>query len=304
MCKGCKRWFHLPCTDIDTEVYQVLSTHNSLDKMIWCCPNCKPKVLEAIDCLEMVEQKICELDVKLDKKINTVMENINTRLSELENRINTQIDEGEKISQTFNQVKQLSQQNNSHIEMQFKRVKKLEDTTISQEEKRNQEKRKRNLIFYNIPESDSSDQETRFTHDCTVLKDIFARKNKVLKAEEFINVIRLRKKVDDTDTNEKPKGPPPTLVRFATESYKKEILNCCHDLKYLKDNLSIPIHYSLDLTPNERVERRKLVDELNLRRNNGEENIGIRNKKIVELSPSFRSEVQRSSWADLFKTIF
>ena len=53
-----------------------------------------------------------------------------------------------------------------------------------------------------------------------------------------------------------------------------------------------------DKTPKQREAERKIRDELKLRRDGGEENIGIRNNKIVQIP--FPGGAQQS-WASKFK---
>ena len=64
------------------------------------------------------------------------------------------------------------------------------------------------------------------------------------------------------------------------------------------------MHYSLDLTVKERNERKALREEIKIRTEKGEKNLGIRNGKIVTVLTSFQKEAQPSlkqSWASLFK---
>ena len=94
------------------------------------------------------------------------------------------------------------------------------------------------------------------------------------------------------------------MMKFNIFEYKKEVLGKCSNLKYMEDNLSIPIHYSNDLTVKQRQERRELVAKLRERQNNNENNLVIRNGQIVTVPTTFQKGAQRSlkqSWADLFK---
>ena len=98
----------------------------------------------------------------------------------------------------------------------------------------------------------------------------------------------------------------PLMIKFETLEYKKNVHHFCNDLYYIDENkLRTKIHYSNDLTRKERDARKLLVNERNLRRDQGEKNLYIRNGEIVQLEQQFfRSKAQPSfqrSWASLFK---
>ena len=188
----------------------------------------------------------------------------------LKNLLKFGMKQQKKTTENVDNVKSLYEKNDSNFKSQIQRVNKLEINVISMEEKSDQDKRKCNIIFYDIPESSSSDITERMQHDCLALKDIFKRNGKTFQPDDIVNVIRLRK------NNVVTARPAPMLVVLTSEEYKKQLLKYCTNLKYLNNNESKPIYYSLDLTPRERAERRNLVTELKSRRLGGENNI---NKK-------------------------
>ncbi len=176
-------------------------------------------------------------------------------------------------------------------EEKLAKVERLEDVTKEMEEQKDKERRKKNLIFYNLPESDSKDVTERIKEDWVSVKKVFERKGLNLKKNDIGNVYRLgREKIHGRSR--------PLLIRFEREDKKREILKYCKDLKLVVDKESRPIFYSMDLTIKEREERKKLVAELKKRKENGQMNIAIRNGKIVNV---IGSRPQRVSWASLFK---
>ena len=150
------------------------------------------------------------------------------------------------------------------------------------------------MIFYEIPESTSEKNIDRFKHDCGLLKEIFERKGISIQSKWLIKVFRLGSKIEEK--------PRPLLVQFDTVETRKLMKSHCHELKLLKDSVSTKIHHSLDLTPLQRSERKKLYEELKLRQSKGEKNIGIVQGEIVE--NYFPDTAQRFDWASIIEDIF
>ncbi len=176
-------------------------------------------------------------------------------------------------------------------EEKLARVDKLEDRAREMEEQKDKERRKKNLIFYNLPEGNSHKIEERIKEDWLSIKKVFERKGLEMDKKQVGNLYRLGKE-------RKPGKMRPLLVRFESEEDKKEVLRFCKDLKWIRENESVPISYSMDLTLKEREERRKLVAELRKMKENGQVNVAIRNGKIVNI---IESRPHRISWASLFK---
>ena len=171
------------------------------------------------------------------------------------------------------------------------RVEKLEDKAKEMEEAKDKERRKKNLIFYNLPESSKDDVKERIKEDWGSIKEVFERKGLEIKKNDVGNLYRLgRDKVIGKSR--------PLLMRFETEEKKREVMSYCKDLKLVVNKESRSIFYSMDLTIKEREERKKLVEELKKRKENGQKNVTIRNGKIVNV---IGSRPQRISWASLFK---
>lgn len=187
-------------------------------------------------------------------------------------------------------------ENKSSFKSDMEKVEKLVEKAVSLDEQNDRTRRKRNLIFYKIPESTSLDNIERFKHDCQTLKVIFKRKGLTIQSEWLGKVFRLGKKKEENDE------PRPLLVQFDTIETRKRVMGHCHELKVLKDNVSVAIHHSLDLTPIQRVERKKLVNELKLRQSNGEKNISIIQGQIVE--KTFPERARQFGWANIIKEVF
>ena len=404
-CRGCKVVFHPNCTKFNNVVVNFLKEHKILNDIIWCCDTCKPIVDKSISTIteiekkvnimdtglkeleiktnrneienikmltlsNILEQRIENLETKLDNKVNKVeeeiinkeqkfkqiidrkvltlsnafeqrIENLETKLDNKVNKVEEEIINKEQkfkqiidrkvltLSNAFEQkIENLETKLENKVsivgkeilnkEQEFKKiinrkipdtskntkqnsenVTKLDNNIITLEEKTDREKRSKNLIFYNVPESNLMNPQDRIKDDCKNLKDIFERNNFSLKAENIINVIRLGK-YDSIS----PKARPILLKMNSTE-YKFTVLKNCKNLKFLKDNLSISIHYSLDLTIKERENRKVLVQQLQDRRNNGENNLAIIGNKITTKKEDTQTgKNMKISWASLVREVF
>ena len=80
---------------------------------------------------------------------------------------------------------------------------------------------------------------------------------------------------------------------------RNAVLKNSSDLKIKVRNEIKPIYASIDRTNKQREIHKKLVEELKMRKSEGEQNIVIRNNKIVKI---FQKEnaAQRTTWANLF----
>ena len=360
-CRGCKVVFHPNCTKFNNVVVNFLKEHKILNDIIWCCDTCKPIVDKSISTIteiekkvnimdtglkeleiktnrneienikmltlsNILEQRIENLETKLDNKVNKVEEEIinkeqkfkqiidrkvltlsnafEQKIENLETKLENKVSiVGKEILNKEQEFKNIINRKipdtSKNIKQNSENVTKLDNNIITLEEKTDREKRSKNLIFYNVPESNLMNPQDRIKDDCKNLKDIFERNNFSLKAENIINVIRLGK-YDSIS----PKARPILLKMNSTE-YKFTVLKNCKNLKFLKDNLSISIHYSLDLTIKERENRKVLVQQLQDRRNNGENNLAIIGNKITTKKEDTQTgKNMKISWASLVREVF
>lgn len=298
-CEKCKKQYHLECSGFNAEAFTILKDSDSLDQVIWCCPNCRPLVRNLLESIDELENKFGIFDTKineLQKNFEQRFESIETKLSQKECKVNENVENKIKIiEQNFNE-------NNKSSEENQKRVNTLEERINLQNENSDKERRIKNIILYNIPESSSEMVNERIADDCKNLKDIFERKNLKLDTDKIDNIFRLgKKKITEP---EEEISPRPLLIKFNSLEYKKEVYKFCKFLYLIKDNVKITISYSHDLTINERKKRKELVEEVKLKNEENNGKFGIRGGKIVQFLKPFRNEAQPSmckSWAELFK---
>ena len=161
-----------------------------------------------------------------------------------------------------------------------------------QQEEDDRLRRKNNLLFFGIPESNHADLEDQLKDDCDIVKLVLRSKIKFCSGD--VKAFRLGSKRADK--------PRPFLIKLENEKIKWEILKASKGLKLFKENQCFPIFVSLDRTVMERNERRKLIAELNERKNKGETNLIIKNNKILEKSAKqpFQYSAQ-DFWAKIFR---
>ena len=328
-CENCRSVFHLSCSGFDENAFDALNTCSGFKDIIWCCITCRPKVRKTMGILEKIDEQIKQVDKKVDN-VKTVLENrieklekqfknkdftVESQIKDLTQNLNNKVEE--KIENAQNNF----QKNITSTQENLQKVQKLEEIIIQREEVRDREMRKKNLILYNVPESVAEDAAGRITDDCQKIKTIFARNKFTLTHENVVNIFRMGKKQEnesneesqkeDDNEQKKQKRQPnksrcrPLLLKFNSYEYKQNVLShCSNDMKYLdvETRASTPIHYSMDLTEQQREERRELVAEMRRRKTNGEENLEIRSGKIVTIIKRFRKEAQtRPCWANLFE---
>ena len=256
-CERCQENFHLSCTGMNVDALKYIINNNCKDSFIKCCLPCQPQARKEIGSIKDLENRIIEVDKKLDKSINNLERNINTKLDSIEKALEN-VDS--KIEQNDTSIKgeiktmnrTLKDTNIAEIGKKMREITKLEEKITTQVERNDRKWRANNLVFYNIPESDSTSGADRRKDDCEKLKIIFKDKQLSICGDKILNVIRLGVRKDKVR---------PIKMVFSSLEYKTEVY--CKKLRYIKDNLSTPIYHSLDLSKSEQEAKKALVEEIN-----------------------------------------
>ena len=173
----------------------------------------------------------------------------------------------------------------------FENLKSNIETKIDQEtESQLRQKKKLNVIIFNIPESTSSDLETQNKDDIKILQKVLNEKI-VIKPNDLQNIYRKGNK----SVNNKCR---PIIMRFTNQEKRSEILGL-RDLKYFftDNSTTIKIYISPDRTIQQRDEHKKLVLQLKEKRAEGNKNLTIQNGRLVEYVQPFRKAPQKF-WGD------
>ena len=145
------------------------------------------------------------------------------------------------------------------------------------EEKTEHDKRKDNIVVWNIPESEKENTEERQEEDTKAAYEILGKTTELDK-DSFSKIERLGKK-----------GNRPRLLRITVKSpqLKEKIVKNQRKVNEDHTDRQNFNYINHDLTPAEREKERKareeLKAELKRRQDQGEKNIGIRGKSIVNL---------------------
>ena len=141
------------------------------------------------------------------------------------------------------------------------------------------ERRKLNVVVSNIPESTPTSTETREEHDLRKFVNIIRDNLKLhIRAAKCHRAGKLQE--------DRPRLLVVTLENFET---KQELLKMSSQLRNFPELKNM--YVNPDLTPEERESRRKLRQELALRRAAGENDIIIRHGSIVKVTNKSRSNV-------------
>ena len=133
---------------------------------------------------------------------------------------------------------------------------------------------KYNLVAYNVPENQEGDANARNKHDTTT----------------FISIVKNCLDIDVTVTKSFRAGrvmterPRPLVLTLDSVDCKTEILENAYKLSHFNEWKKV--YLAPDRTPKEREENKKLREELQRRKQDGEEDIVIRKGKIVKKAMS------------------
>ena len=269
-CDDCNMWFHRPCSDLSSNEFDFLL--NCDKSILWKCNDCisthghENKRLTAIEQkldtvtnmlnnLGMLEERIMEkVNVIVDKKINDSIKNLSEE--KIEGKIKLQVEEF------------LDEQNEI-------------------------EKRKNNIIFYNLPEEN-------IENDLQSVKDIIQKTTPELSAEiENIkkdNLIRLGKFTSNSETSSKPR---PLKVSLPDVDFKDSFIKNSRKIRNFPHFKNI--HVKKDMTRRQQKFDFDLRKEKNDRKNAGEDVIVYNDKVILRTEhphykPTFK-EIPSSSQA-------
>ena len=139
-----------------------------------------------------------------------------------------------------------------------------------------------NIVMFNVPELNSDDVEKSYKRDVEAIRTIFSGEID-LEKEDIKSMFRIGLNKDATK-------PRPIIIKFTSIEKKTEVLQL-KDLTYIDSNTEYNICITHDRTKKEQDEHKNLVKKLKERKENGEEDLVIRNGKIIQLRP-FRPNPQ------------
>jgi len=274
-CDVCRLWHHIGCEKVSADVYEFLCVHNDEAGLRWMCSKCQTTYLSVMNyiChLEKAHERLEEKVANMDKKLDNLMKSLDERkIDQIQQKLQESTAKlfDEKVSDMdvkFDRVlKDLGNCNADKLQH------KLQEDLEEAEETR---RRKTNVIIHGLHEPISGDTVHEHEQDEQNIEQLLHE----LKCDDVSvnNVIRLGRKPDGPDAK-----PRPVKLVLASEEHKDKILRGAKNLKHDKANGLDKVFIHQDLTPRQRAKRKELVEELKLRRSQGEENLIIVKDRIV-----------------------
>ena len=166
-CERCELWVCFECSTLTEPEYAALSRSNS--QMHWFCNICTHSALTAVKSDQLVEERCKQYLASFREEYDTKVSN---------------------LSEDLRSFKESQQEKNGELE---KRLNHLTDTVAGESvnEIRDRDRRLKNIILFNIPESDSEDPKMRMEDDLAIIQDLC--KNPLKVNAMFTKVTRLGK---------------------------------------------------------------------------------------------------------------
>lgn len=267
------------------------------------------QLIELKDDIEQMEERLeSKIDIKVDKRLNKaiakkeeqILKKVNDAHLRYEEHLRDQLKQ--LGSDTATEIRKLEQKNKQqkleageleHIkrqvvdkcvqeidqkkkqdesdELEMKKTKESQMRNIETKlESLEKEKRKKNLVIYNLQESNKTEPSQRYNEDREHIQKIFTQE---LLRDGFRveRIIRLGKK---TEGNRRP-----TLVVMRSEEEKMDVLV---NAKRMRHSTDYPkLYINKDLTVSERMKEKQLREQLREKRNKGETGYTIKKGKLI-----------------------
>ena len=147
-------------------------------------------------------------------------------------------------------------------------------------EQKSREQKALNVCIFNIPESDADSIEDQYKEDVSKFKEILSNEI-VLEKEDVKAFYRIGQEA-------KSSKPRPIILKLTNEDVRRKLL-MLRNLIFTNSSNECKVFINPDRTKKEQEAHRKLLSELKERKSKGEENIVIRNGKIIEFLPFRRN---------------
>ena len=231
-CDSCSKWYHIKCMNMKDSEYAIWSDSDHP----WYCQGCRGEVKKNVKGLGSMMEMMSSMMEKFSKFEQGLSE-ITTKLAEKDDKLTERVEE--------------------ICEDKIRDILEVE-------------KRKKNLILFNVPEERDQDEEELCTKLITDVDKIGVGRAKVR------NVHRIGK-VDSTRSRHRP-----LIVEMENEQMVFDVLKNARRLRDCRHESFSRIRVAKDLTIKQREIDRKLVEELKSRRNRGENDWYIRKGKLVK----------------------
>ena len=296
----CKQDYHYSDIDMELETFLNIISYNS-NGVRWHCDIClgNPVNLLSIrqemdDFKRSVQNELSGISARFDSQIENQFKNFQssfiTSFENVRKKSNEEIKSGyaaavSKNLDTHVKANKVMTELTHKVETLKKNV---ESDINKNSENKVKEQLLKNVIIFKVPESQETEPDKAYQEDFSkVLTAIDPEKN--FKRDDIVRFHRLEPKIKTTDTIR------PIKMTLKNVEIRNNILKLRNI--YCKNGNEVKqIFVAPDRTLQEREIHKKLVTELKERKSNGENDIMIRNGKIVSVQP-FRFKPQ-DFWGD------
>ena len=238
-CETCHMWFHIKCQKVSQKKYKFLNSEEG-QGLHWFCLICERTTLGMVTRMSALEAQVSKVEEKMEMKADK--EEVQSEIKRLEDSLKTKVDieavEGlmKRAEPEPSTSKQAAEQ-----DMMAKSISELEE----------RDRRKKNLMFLSMEESESDDADTRKTHDIMCVKEICEELGEDVNVEK---AVRLGEKKSDEVRRLK--------ITFTAPEMKRNVLMKAKNLRSSKNEKSKKIFIKPDLTPFQRAEEQELLKEV------------------------------------------
>ena len=276
MCDRCEIWYCYKCADVNVKLIDVLVEFKELH---WFCKKCDEIAIKAIQ--NFNPEKVSSLDIVQRNIADTLVrvKNLNKAVVDTANQFKNSFADVLKSGKGKSSQTNQSASNVMDVGQNLTEISNSEDLSLNSveniasslaNEQREREKRKLNIIVYNVPESEATTGLERKEEDLNKLNNLF--KDYLQVSPEITKVIQLGKRDDK---------PRLLKVSIASADQKSSILRNKAKLKKDGNPEHVKsIYISPDYTPLEQRKRKNLREQLK-KMNNVANLYVIKNGSIV-----------------------
>ena len=263
ICERCNQPVCLSCTNLTYADYDRLSSKDC--PYMWCCQECKAPALKALRTDNDIEIKCKEHFEKFSKEMQKEIHDMKDRLGKLEKTDISKSNLKELVSKL---VKEELESEKSNFEQEPENGKTSYASIVSNGQKKNKEdivkesiseirdrdRRKLNLILYNVEESKDANIEEKVEHDLKEAKKVM----KSIGVDDKVSVSKPVRLSKSKSPKHKDK-PRPLRITVASQEERRIVLLALKNMEEGKKSKLKPIFVKRDMTP---LERKEMIERL------------------------------------------
>ncbi len=299
ICDICSQWYHIKCERVTKTQYKQQAAKVK-SNFHWFCDTCniiqtgvirqmtllnaeQSQFKQRLDDLEKRTADKKEVQKELEKKADKEeLQKLEQRVTTLEEKTNKEDMEGikDKVQALEGKINSTRGNTNDFENPQPGTSFGSGNTMDVIKEMKDQEDRKRNIIFWNIPEPKAKDMNEKIKHDKEEVKEITKICNATIKKDDMVKVKRLGKKSEDK--------PRPLLIEVSSDDKKAALFKNLSKLQDAPDKYR-SVSVRNDLTKRQREQEKNLREEAKKKEEeaSGEAQFKVRgppwDRKIVKL---------------------